>query len=174
MFGSVLKFCGLAIIPGEPLETNMWKWIRVKKETHLLHISWKGHQPPHFLFLFVYDIIIISKQLGYPFLFLQGRNSLFQIILEALMINFYLESFPREIRMTKIHIMKNIQHFIFIGWLDQMVLRQCFGGQSQRSAIFHENIPNAFPRGITFQYKGLVEVRETQNQSSAHSHFHGF
>jgi hypothetical protein len=47
---------------------------------------------------FVEDLIIIFKQLGYPFLFLQGKNLLLQKILDPLMIHFNLESLPQEIR----------------------------------------------------------------------------
>jgi hypothetical protein len=53
-----------------------------------------------YLPFFVEDLIIIFKQLGYPFLFLQGKNLLLQKILDPLMIHFNLESLPQEIRTT--------------------------------------------------------------------------
>jgi hypothetical protein len=50
----------------------------------------------HIVFaFFVNDLIIISKELGHPFLFLSGGNALFQKILEALMVCLNLEAFPQ-------------------------------------------------------------------------------
>jgi hypothetical protein len=74
------------------------------------------------------------------------------------MINFYLEVFPKEIRSPKIDSVQNSQNFLFMGGLAQMELKQLFCGESQRSSILHEDSPNAFPRGITLQYKkGLLK-----------------
>jgi hypothetical protein len=68
--------------------------------------------------------------------------------------------------------MYNIQHFLFIGGLAQMEIRKKKNSSEiQRLTILHEDIPNAFPRGITHQYKGLVEVKESQNHISSHSLF---
>jgi len=73
---------------------------REGKKGHVFFIfSGKGINHHIFISFFVDDLIIVSKQLGYPFLLLWGSNSLFQKILEALMINFNLEAFPQEIRM---------------------------------------------------------------------------
>jgi hypothetical protein len=60
---------------------------------------------------------------------------LFHKILEALMINFNLEALPREIRTLEIYNVQNSQHFLIIGGLDQMTLRQLFVGESQRLTI---------------------------------------
>jgi hypothetical protein len=49
--------------------------------------------------LLIDDLIIISKELSDPFLFLLGGNALFQKVLEALMVCLNLESLPQEIRM---------------------------------------------------------------------------
>jgi hypothetical protein len=49
--------------------------------------------------LLVNDLIIISKELGEPFLLLLGGNKLFQKVLEALMVGLNLESLPQEIKM---------------------------------------------------------------------------
>jgi hypothetical protein len=57
------------------------------------------------------------------------------------MINFNLEVFPQDIRMPNTH----TQNLIFIGGLAQMALGQLFVGESQRSTILHEDIPNVFP-----------------------------
>jgi hypothetical protein len=110
----------------------------------------KGINHHIFFYFFVDDLVIISKQLGYPFLLLRGRNLLFQKILEALMINFNLEALSQEIRTSDIHGMHNSQHFLFIGGLAQMELEQLFVGESQRLTILHEDNHNAFPLGITF------------------------
>jgi hypothetical protein len=44
---------------------------------------------------FVNDLIIISKELSHPFVFLWGGKALFQKILEALIICLNLEVFPQ-------------------------------------------------------------------------------
>jgi hypothetical protein len=105
----------------------------------------KGINHHIFFSFFVENLVIISKQLGYPFLLLRGRNSLFQKILEALKISFNLEASPQEIRTPEIHSTQNSQHFLFIGGLAQMALRQLFVDESQRSTILDEDSPNAFP-----------------------------
>jgi hypothetical protein len=65
------------------------------------------------------------------------------------MICFNLEAFPQDIRTSEIHNVQNSQHFLFIGGLAQISLRQLLAGEIQRLTILHEDNPNAFPQGIT-------------------------
>ena len=53
--------------------------------------------------LLVNDLIIISKELRHPFLFLLGGDALFQKVLEALMVGLNLEALPQEIRMSQLN-----------------------------------------------------------------------
>jgi hypothetical protein len=67
--------------------------------------------------LLVNDLIIISKELGHPFLLLLGGNALFQKVLEALMVCLNLEALPQEIQTPQLNDMQNHQHFFFHKWV---------------------------------------------------------
>jgi hypothetical protein len=73
--------------------------------------------------LLVNDLIIISKELSHPFLFLLGGNALFQKVLEALMVDLNLEAFSQEIRTPQLNDMHNCQHFLFINGFAQIPFR---------------------------------------------------
>jgi hypothetical protein len=113
--------------------------------------------------LFVNDIIIIKKELSHPFLLFLGGNALFQKVLEALMVGLDLEALPQEIRVTQLNEMHNNQHFLFINGFAHIPFRQLLVGEGQRKTLFHKDNTDSFPRGITFQHKGLCEIKKGQN-----------
>jgi hypothetical protein len=84
-----------------------------EKEPFIFIFSRKSVNNHIFFAFLVNDLIIITKELSYPFLLLWGGRSLLQKILEALMICLNLEEFPQEIRVSEIHCMQNSQHFLF-------------------------------------------------------------
>jgi hypothetical protein len=53
--------------------------------------------------LLVNDLIILSKELSHPFLFLLGGNALFQKVLEAFMVGLNVEALPQEIRTPQLN-----------------------------------------------------------------------
>jgi hypothetical protein len=119
------------------------------------------------------DLIIITKELSHPFLFLLEGNALFHKVLEALMVGLDLETLPQEIMAPQINDMHNSQHFLFINGFAYIPFRQFLAGEGQRSTLLHKESVDSFPRGITFQHKGLCEIRKGQNQSGAHGCLQG-
>jgi hypothetical protein len=65
-----------------------------KKGSFIFIFSRKSISNHIFFSFLVNDLIIITKDVSYPFLFLLGGRSLLQKILEALMICLNLESLP--------------------------------------------------------------------------------
>jgi hypothetical protein len=95
--------------------------------------------------LLVNDLIIISKELGHPFLLLLGGNALFHKVLEALMVCLNLEALPQEIRMPQLNGMQNRQHLFFINGFAQIIFRQLLASEGQRSTLFHKDNTDSFP-----------------------------
>jgi hypothetical protein len=89
------------------------------------------------------------------------------------MIFLNLEAFPQYIRIPKIHDMHNSQNFLFIDSFVQIVVGQLFTCKGQRLTLLHKDSANSFPESITFQDKGLCEIRKGQDWSGAHGHIQG-
>jgi hypothetical protein len=95
--------------------------------------------------LLINDLIIITKELSHPFLFLLGGNALFQKVLKALMVGLDLEVLPQEIREPQINDMQNSQQFLFINGFEKIPFRQFLAGEGQRSTLLHKENVDSFP-----------------------------
>jgi hypothetical protein len=74
-----------------------------KKGPFIFIFSRKGVNDNIFFAFLVNYLIIITKEISYPFLFFRGGRLLLQKILEDLMTCTNLEAFPQEIRALEIY-----------------------------------------------------------------------